>query len=141
MTTTGAYSFTSVSSGTTYSGATGGEQQLFNDLALVLSEYSIASLDWNLIRGFIYGSGNPITDGIQTQLIRTNGVLTEVRLYQSDLTTLMIKTVLNRVNGNLDNVDTFVYASDGTSVLLQFKDTLTRTDGQLTSVTRTVQIS
>ena len=140
LTTTGSGSFVSASSGTTYNFSSG-TQDLYNQLAVVLDDYYISALDYNLIKNFIYGNGNPITDGIQTQLIRTNGVLTEVRLYQLDLTTLIIKTVLNRVGGVLNDVDTIVYADDGTTPILSYNDELVRTNGQLTAVTRTVSVS
>ena len=138
LTTSGAYSFTSTSSGTTYSGASGGQQQLFNDLATVLSDYSVSAIDWNLIRSFIYGQGTPMVNGIQTKLVKVNGILTEVQLFKSDLTTLMAKTVLNRTNGNLTSVTSYIYADNGSSIVAQFVDNLNKINGVLDNITRTV---
>ena len=140
LTTTDAYSFTSTSSGVTYSGSSGGQQQLFNDLAVVLVDNSIAGVDWNLIRSFIYGQGTPMLNGMQTKLVKVNGVLKEVDLYKADLTTLIAKTVLNRTSGILSSVDNYVYSTDGVTVLVQYKDTLNRVSGALDNVVRTVQI-
>lgn len=47
MTTTGAYSFTSLSSGTTYSTTTGGEYNVFLQLQTVLGNYGIVDVDFN----------------------------------------------------------------------------------------------
>lgn len=131
-------SFTSTTSGTTYTYTNG--QDLYNQLAVVLDDYSITAIEWNTVRSFILGQGMPVSNGIKQTLVRVDGKLSEVRLFQSNGTTLMARTVLNRVNNALDSVDTIVYDTNGTSVLCQFKDTLVRVGGQLQDVTRTVQV-
>lgn len=139
LTTTGSGSWTSTSSGTVYN-YTAGLQDLFNQLDIVLSDYRISSVDWNLIRSFIYGQGTPMVDGIQTKLVKVNGVLSEVQLLKADLTTLMAKTVLNRVNGSLDSVDTIIYDDTGLIEICKYKDTLVKINGSLDHITRTIQV-
>lgn len=138
-TTTGSYSFTSSSSGTNYTG-TGGEQGLYNELSVALTDYKISAIDINSIRSWIYGQGMPLLNGVKTQLIRTNGALTEVQLLQSDNTTLISKVVLNRTNGILMSVTNYIYLNNGTSVVAQWTDTLNRVDGQLDNIPRTITV-
>lgn len=47
MTTSGSYSFTSSSSGTTYSTTTGGEYDVFLQLQTALANYDIIDTDFN----------------------------------------------------------------------------------------------
>lgn len=139
LTTSGSGSWVSTSSGTTYS-YTSGLQDLFNQLAVVLEDYTVTSLEWNLIRSFIYGQGTPMVNGIQTKLVKVNGVLTEVQLLKADLTTLMAKTILNRTAGSLTSVDNIVYADNGVDIIVQYREELNKVNGVLDNVVRTIQV-
>ena len=61
MTTAGVYSFTSLSSGTTYSTTTGGEYNVFLQLQTVLGNYNIIDTDFNSLTTGITQVGNDLT--------------------------------------------------------------------------------
>lgn len=136
-TTSGSGSFIGTSNTLSY---TAGTQDLYNQLDVIMTDYRITAIDWNLIRDFINGQGQPLLNNMQTKLIKVNGALSEVQLLKSDLTTLIAKTILNKTNGVLTSVTNYVYADNGISIVCQFVDTLNRVNGSLDNVVRTVVI-
>lgn len=130
-TTTGAYSFFSASSGTTYSGGSGGQQALFDALAVVLNDYQMTGVDWNVVRSWIYGAGSPVIDGGKVQMnYDSTGVLSSVDLID-EMSLKMLSTSFVFTNSILASATTSVYDSDGTTVILQFTDTLVYIDNWL----------
>ena len=78
-------------------------------------------------------------NGVRTlgiELTRTDGLLTQVDEKMD--TVLRRRTTLTRTGGLLASINVKIYQADGITVEQEYTDTLTRSEGILTSVARTV---
>jgi hypothetical protein len=96
----------------------------------------ITTGDLNRVEGNILYLGEPIS--VTRNLVYTSGRLTQVNETVGGI--LWRRTDLTYTGDTLTSARTRVYASNGTTVVSDYTDTLTYISGELTSVTRTVTV-
>ena len=143
-TTSGAYIFTSTSSGVPYTG-TGGEQGLYNALFVALQPYGCSANDINAIRSWLWGGSVPIESGYrQKATYDLSGNVTNFAIWTSSAMTTKVAELIAVYDslGTVLSTQEKYYNTNGTSVLCDYTDSYYYlTNGDFDYADRTVTVA